>query len=134
MLTHPVRMVRPVVLAALFAAPLVLASSVTLAGETEKPSATAATAPTRPMTAEQHLAKAEEYSKKAASFRADAEVHHKMLAEYRGIAVSEGDSGLDRKAMQAHCEGYYKKADALATEAEKFADYHRKRAAELQGK
>jgi hypothetical protein len=86
------------------------------------------------MTSADHLAKAEEYTKKAAAFRADAEVHHKMLAEYRGQAVSEGDSGRDRKAMQIHCEGYYKKADALATEAEKFAEYHRMRAAELKGK
>ena len=38
------------------------------------------------------------------------------------------------KKMRIHCEGYIKNADALATDAEKFAEYHRLRAGELKGK
>lgn len=88
-----------------------------------------------PVTSKDHLAKAEEYSKKAATYRAEAAAHQKMLADFRGRAqVERPDEGPERREMRIHCEGFIEKAEALATEAENFADFHRLRAAELQGK
>lgn len=126
------RSVRYLSFVILLAAPFSLLPSAALADGPAKAPASAAVKPAD--TSEEHLAKAAEYAKKATGYRAEAAVHQKMLAEYRGQAVSEGDSGNDRKAMQVHCEGYFKKAEALAIEAEKFSDYHRMRAAELKGK
>ncbi len=82
-----------------------------------------------------HLALAKEYAAKAATYRKEAAVHRKMLDEYLSQAVTErAEIDPGRKQMRAHCQGYIDKAEALAVEAEKFADFHRMRAAELQGK
>jgi hypothetical protein len=37
-----------------------------------------------PTTAEEHLARAESYRKKAAEYRAEADAHRKMFADYQG--------------------------------------------------
>lgn len=87
------------------------------------------------VTPKEHMAKAEEYSKKAAAYRADAAAHQTMLADFRGQAkTARPDEDPERREMRIHCEGFISKAEALATEAEHFAEFHRLRAAELQGK
>lgn len=88
-----------------------------------------------PVTPKEHLAKAEEYGKKAAAYRSEAATHQKMLADFRGSAQLERpDEGPERREMRIHCERFIDKAEALAKEAEHFAEFHRTRAAELQGK
>ncbi len=139
MYKHLIQRARPLVMAALLAVPATLASSAAVAGEAAKPSpvtSPAAKATKGEMTPEQHLAKAKEYREKAAAYRAEAAVHHKMIEqatqESSSDARVEEDSNV--RKTRIHCEAYITKAEALATEAEKFADFHRMRAAELQGK
>jgi hypothetical protein len=89
-----------------------------------------------PDTSEQHLEKAEQYEKKAAAYRQDADEHRKMLAEYRKRIATNPKDVLENpwlKKMRVHCEKYIKEAEALARQADKFAEYHRLRAAELRG-
>lgn len=128
------RITRPFALAALLAAPLGLGASTVFAGpQTTAPSAEKGERVKAPVTPEQQLAKAEEYKKKAAAYRADAAAHRKMYADFLGRAVTERpDEDPDRKAMRIHCEGYIDKADALANEAENFAAFHLMRANELR--
>lgn len=134
---HLIRTSRSVVLAALLAIPLTLPSAAAVAGETAKPSP--ATGPAvkgtkGEMTVEQHLAKMKEYKGKAAAYRAEAAAHHKMLEKTIQENVTEGgEENIYITKMKAHCSGFIDKAEALATEAEKFADFHRMRAAELKG-
>jgi hypothetical protein len=123
------------------AVPLLLASPATFAaGPAAPPSQTPIAsqkvgAAKIAVTAEDHLAKAEEYKKKAAAYRAEATVHYKMLAAYKGEAKDTyGNEDPKHAEMRIHCEGYISKAEALAIEAEKFADFHRTWAAEMQGK
>lgn len=121
----------------LLAAPLWLTSSATLADEPAKAGVRTPTpaAVKIAVTSEHHLARAQEYKKKAAAYRAEAAVHHKMLADFIGQAKTERpDEDPERKEMRIHCQSYIEKAEALAGEAEKFADFHRMRAAELKGK
>lgn len=128
------RPTRPIVLAALLAAAFPLGSAVAAAGEAEKPRPAASPSAKREMTPEEHLAKAAEYEKKAATYRAEAVAHSKMLEEYRNAGAERPDEDPYVTKMRIHCGGYSSKAEALATEAQSFADLHRKRAAELQGK
>lgn len=89
-----------------------------------------------PDTPEQHLEKAEQYKRKAAAYRQEAAEHRKMLAEYKKRVASNPKDVLENpwlKKMRVHCEKYIKEAEALAREADKFAEYHRLRAAELRG-
>jgi hypothetical protein len=89
-----------------------------------------------PDTSEQHLEKAKRYEEKAAAYREDADEHRKMLAEYKKRVALNPKDRLENpwlKKMRVHCEKYIKEAEALAREADKFADYHRFRAAELRG-
>lgn len=141
MLRQLIRTARPFVLAVLLAAPLTLAPSVAVAGETVKSRPT--DAPGVPSikvakTPEEHLARAAEYKKKATGYRAEAAVHYKMLEkyieEYNALGAERVDEDPYVTKMRVHCEGYISKAEALAIEAEKFADFHRMRAAELKGK
>lgn len=91
-----------------------------------------------PNTPQDHLALAEEYRKKAAAYRAEAEMHRQMLEEYKkGVATGPAGKAPENpylKKMKAHCEGYIKKAEEMAKDADGFAQYHRWRAAELEGK
>ena len=89
-----------------------------------------------PDTPEQHLEKAEQYKRKAAAFRQEADDHRAMLANYRKRVASNPKDVLENpwlKKMRVHCEKYIKEAEAQAREADKFAEYHRFRAAELRG-
>lgn len=89
-----------------------------------------------PHSASEHSAIAESYKKKAANYREDADMHRKMLAEYKlGAAKAPKQSENPWVAkMRRHCEKYIKDADTLAGEAEHFADFHTMQAKEVQGK
>lgn len=92
-----------------------------------------------PTTPEEHLALAAEYDKKAATLREDATMHRKMFATHE---KSQGSPSLQSKTgrelpwitkMRNHCDAYIQAADKLAAEAERFAEFHRMRAAEMKG-
>lgn len=93
-----------------------------------------------PETTEQHRARAEAYREKANGFRREAEEHRKMLAEYKvrqtppGLETKLGQEPPWVKKMRKHCEGYIAAAERMATEADRFAEFHALRAEELQGK
>jgi hypothetical protein len=92
---------------------------------------------TAPQTAPEHRARAEEYQRKAAAYRKDAEMHRQMLTDYsKNVARNPKDPGENSfiKKMRLHCEKYIKSAEALATEAEEMAKFHAMRARELEGK
>lgn len=93
-----------------------------------------------PQTPDEHLARAASYREKAASYRQEAELHRKMFAAYD---KQEGNPALQSKSgrelpwvakMRKHCESYMKEADRMAAEADRFAEFHRMRAEEMQGK
>jgi hypothetical protein len=89
-------------------------------------------------TPSEHQALAEGYRKKAATYREEATTHRQMLESYKKQVTNPPDvkSGRENtwvKKMRLHCEEYIRDADKLATDADKFADFHRMRAAELKG-
>lgn len=90
-----------------------------------------------PLTVEEHLALVERYKRRAAEYRKEADDHRKMLAGYRrDAAVLPNKTGREFPwftKLRQRCEGYIQRADALADEAERFAEFHRMRARELQG-
>ena len=108
---------------------LALPQSVAPPPESEQP-------PKVAVTAEDHLAKAAEYRKKAAAYREEAAMHRKMYADYKmTVAINpKAPENPWLRKMRDHCDRYIKDAEALALDAEKFAEYHGFRAAELQGK
>ncbi|MFN7970897.1 MAG: hypothetical protein U0166_00850 [Acidobacteriota bacterium] len=86
-------------------------------------------------TAEECLAKAQEYRDKAAAQRAVATEHRKMFQDFakanaRSPKVAESPA-IPR--MKNHCQRLIDEAERLAVEAERFADYYRMRAADLRG-
>ena len=91
-------------------------------------------------TAEEHFARAASYREKAAAYREEAKLHREMLAEYKrkyGDPVRETKTGRELPwiaKMRLHCEHYIKQAKRLADEAERFAEFHRMRGEEMQGK
>ena len=92
-----------------------------------------------PDTPEEHQALADGYRKKAAAYREDAVTHRQMLDKYKQQMATPVDAKAGRenpwiKKMRVHCEQYIRDAEKLATDAEKFAEYHGMRAAELQGR
>lgn len=134
--TH--RSARPFVLAALLATPLVFgASPITARPQTPLLTAEKEWAVKLPSKPQEHDAMSEEYKKKAAAYREEATFHRKMLADYKArvavIPKSSVENPFIRK-MRIHCEGYIKDAEALAADADRFADYHHLRAEELRGK
>lgn len=89
-----------------------------------------------PNSADEHLAMSDSYKQKASAYRQDAEMHRTMLAEYKKGAV-DGQKGSENpwvKTMRQHCETYIKDAEKLATDADKFTEFHAMRAKEMQGK
>lgn len=141
MLRQLIRTAGPFALAAFLAGPLNPVSSAAFGDEKVKARPTEAPALPAAMVAKtpgEHLAKAEEYQRKATAYRAEAALHRKMLEkfidEYNSIGFERVDEDPYLTNMRVHCEGYISKAEALAKEAEKFADFHRMRAAELKGK
>lgn len=92
-----------------------------------------------PQTPDDHLALARDYDAKVARYREEAQTHRRMLAEQVQRASVPPRKGANLEPgwlakMREHCEGYIRAAEQLAAEASKFAEYHRLRAAELQGK
>lgn len=136
-IAHPTA--RRVALAALLAVPLALGGSPALASaQTPAPPAAEKKETVKlPETPQEHLAMSEEYKKKAVTYREEAAFHRKMLADYKAQVRPDPRQAFENpyvKKMRIHCEAYIKDAEALAADAEKFADFHRLRAAELQGK
>ncbi|MCC6128970.1 MAG: hypothetical protein IT186_03495 [Acidobacteria bacterium] len=141
MLRQLIRTAGPFALAAFLASPLTLVSSAAVGDgkvETLPSEAPAIPAAKVAKTPGEHLAKAEEYKRKATVYRAEAALHQKMLEkfidEYNSVGVERVDEDPYVTKMRVHCEGYISKAEALAIEAEAFANFHRMRAAELKGK
>lgn len=92
---------------------------------------------TTPETAEEHLAKAESYKKQAAEYRAVAEEHRQMKKDYAKKIYQHPKDRIENpwlKKMRIHCDKFIVDAEALASEANKMAEYHTLRAKELQGK
>lgn len=93
-----------------------------------------------PQTPGEHTARAAEYREKAASYRKEAETHRRMLADYK---AKQGAPALQTKTgqelpwiatMRKQCESYMREAERLAAEADRFAEFHRMRSEEMQGK
>lgn len=93
-----------------------------------------------PQTAQEHLARAATYKEKAAQSRKEAEEHRKMFADYdkkQGSPLLKSKMGRDEPwvaKMRQHCNTYIKAAETMAAEAERFAEFHRMRAEEMQSK
>ena len=101
-------------------------------------SETATTDDKGPKTAQEHFDLAKKYDARAAEYRAEADTHRKMLADYKrryGSPLLLSKTGRDPwvDKMKAHCEAYIKDAEALAAEATAFAEFHRMRGKEMQG-
>ena len=93
-----------------------------------------------PGTAEEHLTRAAAYKDKAAQYRKEAEEHRKMFADYKAqqnLPALQTKTGRELPwiaKMRKHCESYMKQAERMAAEAERFAEFHRMRGEEMQGK
>ncbi len=88
-----------------------------------------------PETADQHLALAQSYEDRAAKERQTVAEHEKMKVDYREqVAVSPKSESLLVKKMDKHCDAIIATAKELEREFEKFAEWHRMRASELEGK
>ncbi len=88
-----------------------------------------------PHTPEEHFARAAEYERKAKEYRQEVALHRKMLDDELKAApplkVSPEPASVVK--MRKHCEDFIQKAQALAQEADRFAEFHRMRAKEMQG-
>jgi len=95
-------------------------------------------APKVPATPEDHFALAKQYQEKAAVYRKEAADHREMAETYRKSTINaheaHGQKNPSVAKMEKHCKAIATKADALATENDKAADYHTLRGKELQGK
>lgn len=81
----------------------------------------------------EHAAMADSYKAKAAGYREDAEMHRKMLADYKASAASNPKSGENPwvTKMRLHCGKYIKDANRLAIDADQFAQFHTMQAKEM---
>ena len=83
------------------------------------------------------LDRAVEYRKKAAAYREEANVHREMILALKKRLPPDTRPGNyeppELEKLRSHCNGYIKDAEALAAKAEKLAEYHEMRAAELSG-
>jgi hypothetical protein len=100
--------------------------------------AVANAAPKVPTTVADHLALAKQYREKAGAAKKEAAEHREMADNARRSSPNahkeQGQGDPVVKRMEKHCAAIAAKADALATEQDKAADYHELRAKELQGK
>lgn len=89
-----------------------------------------------PVTAADHTALAKHYADKAAAYKAEAESHRKMAAEYKKSVATTPKAPVNPfvTKMETHCKTLAKDADKLAADSQKAADYHTLRAKELEGK
>ena len=85
-------------------------------------------------TAADHLAKAEESSRAAAAFRQDAaRFRQELEKEKRGIAIlPKGPENPWWRKARLHYEPLIEDAERSAVEADRLAEYHRFRAADLR--
>jgi hypothetical protein len=90
-----------------------------------------------PATPDEHFARASHYDAKAKEYRQEAALHKKMLKdELEALPPKLKSSGPEPgwiQKMRKHCEGYIRQAEALAQEAERFAEFHRMRGREMKG-
>lgn len=92
-----------------------------------------------PETPQAHLSRAATYEKRAADYREEAAAHRSMFADYKKKHSSpsvESKTGREMSwvtKMRAHCEEYARQAEKMAAEADRFAEFHRMRAAEMKG-
>ena len=93
-----------------------------------------------PQSPEEHFARAASYTEKAAAYRQEAAAHRKMFADYEKSGANPSlQTKMGRELpwvakMRNHCDSYIKQAERLAAEADGFAEFHRMRGAEMQGK
>jgi len=89
-----------------------------------------------PVTVQDHEALAKTYTEKAASYRKEAAFHREMFEAYKKQSASLPKTGPNPWVvkMQKHCDALAKDAEKLASGAQKAAEYHTLRAAELKGK
>jgi hypothetical protein len=92
-----------------------------------------------PSTPEEHFVLTKQYRQKAETYRKEAKDHQEMAAAYKNSAANAHEKGHGQKnpfvvKMEKHCGLIAAKAEALAKENEKAADYHELRGKELQGK
>ena len=93
-----------------------------------------------PQSPEEHFARAASYTEKAAAYRQEVAAHRKMLSDYENSGANpmfKSKSGTELPwvaKMRSHCDSYIKQAALLAAEADRFAEFHRMRGAEMQGK
>lgn len=108
---------------------------IALALATAMPVARAADAKV-PETVAEHLAMSKSYVEKAAAWRAEAERHWRMAADFRKSHPDRKSGARNTRAaeMDKHCSTLARDAEKLAADAEDFAKYHRMRAAELEGR
>ena len=80
------------------------------------------------------------YAAKAGAYRQEAAAHRKMFADYESSGSNFAiQSKMGRELpwvakMRNHCDSYVKEAERLAAEADRFAEFHRMRGSEMQGK
>lgn len=88
-----------------------------------------------PATAAEHLAMSKAYLERAATWRAEAEGHRQMLADYRRTHPDRKSGARNRSTveMERHCNPLISDARQRAAEAETLATFHRLRAMELEG-
>lgn len=90
-----------------------------------------------PQTAAEHEALVKFYREHAAEYRKVA-VDHKAMAEAYKKSSAPDPKGGGRNPwvvkMENHCQALARDAEKLAADADKAADYHVRRAKELQGK
>ena len=90
-----------------------------------------------PVTAADHTTLAASYQEKAAAYRQEAAYHRTMVEEYRQKVIVNPKSPMENpwlKSMRKHCQAIIQDSDRLAGEMDRFAQRHRMRAAELQGR
>lgn len=92
-----------------------------------------------PSTPEEHFALAKQYKEKAEAYRKEVKEHQDMAAAYKNGPANAHEKGHGQKnpfvvKMEKHCAAIAAKAEALAKENEKAAEYHDLRGKELQGK
>ncbi|MBK9968068.1 MAG: hypothetical protein IPP07_25625 [Holophagales bacterium] len=85
---------------------------------------------------EVHLARAEEYEGKAASYRKEAARQRKLLGDSITGNREPERANTDPMIleMRRHYEAYIEKVEAVALEAERFSTFHRKQWETLRGK
>ena len=122
-----------------------------LAGATEPTGAQSAPSAKQlavPHTPEEHLARADYYKKKAAEYRAEADVHRKMLEDYhkkhpdvpwydgegQALPSPHGTETAVVTKMRKHCDEYTSALKQVAEKADRFAEFHRMSAEEMRGK